>query len=488
MDNTFGGKLHQSRRVSYRQVLVTIFSACLMLITSVPITLASPAELAILPPDSTHFGKTYGEWSAAWWQWAYAQPGPTNPVTDLTGEHCAQGQSGSVWFLAGSFGVEATRNCTIPGSKALFFPVLNSAWYTGEGDEKDCLAGGYGMDPATGKPWASLEKCARGVLKAGMDAQIMDSRTITGTLQVNVDGVPVDLKFGDDQVSSPYRVVSPEFEALIPQDNLYDDSFPCPMVDNKFDCHPYFGDGIYLMLAPLSVGTHTLTIIVNSPTTKGLSGEPPFALDVKYQLTVLPSKRYLPVIQTAALPVSKFTLVDPTPNQTAEWWQWSDRTTGVHQEIGDVDCSRGQTGSVWFLATSVGGPAVRNCSIPTGTTIVAPIFTAAWSNEGSENLTVVEKRKVLEDLLSDTVPGDYNAEVCDMASSIDGMGITGIRVRSTAFLSLGDAESVSDGYWFAVQLAPGSHQLHFAGSLCVFGTTIPIADSTIDATYHLVVQ
>ena len=108
-------------------------------------------------------------------------------------------------------------------------------------------------------------------------------------MEVTVDGVPVNLKFSDDPVSSPYRVVSPEFEALIPLDNLYGSigqgEFPCPLVHGKYDCHPYYGDGIYLMLAPLSAGHHEIHIVVYSPNTPGSNGGS-FALDVRYALTV----------------------------------------------------------------------------------------------------------------------------------------------------------------------------------------------------------
>jgi len=49
-----------------------------------------------------------------------------NPVTDTTGQFCATGQKGAVWFLAGTFGVPSSvsRTCTVPAGQALFFPVI----------------------------------------------------------------------------------------------------------------------------------------------------------------------------------------------------------------------------------------------------------------------------------------------------------------------------------------------------------------------------
>lgn len=59
------------------------------------------------------FGKTYGEWSAKWWQWAFA----TDFVQFADGNvDCSAGQKGDLWFLAASFTGKQIRTCrdTIP--------------------------------------------------------------------------------------------------------------------------------------------------------------------------------------------------------------------------------------------------------------------------------------------------------------------------------------------------------------------------------------
>src|SRR5438093_206116 len=91
----------------------------------------------VLPINSTPYGKTYGEWSAEWWKWAYSLPVDQNPFFDETGcEHGANGQSGPVWFLTGVVNVSGTaeRGCTVPAGKALFFPILNVECSTVEGN------------------------------------------------------------------------------------------------------------------------------------------------------------------------------------------------------------------------------------------------------------------------------------------------------------------------------------------------------------------
>ena len=77
--------------------------ALVLLLQLTPALAAQNPNPGVLPPDSHPFGKTYGEWSNAWWQWAYSIPAPNNPVLDTTGANCDVGQSGQVWFLAGSF-------------------------------------------------------------------------------------------------------------------------------------------------------------------------------------------------------------------------------------------------------------------------------------------------------------------------------------------------------------------------------------------------
>jgi len=77
------------------------------------------------PPSSTPYGKTYGEWAAAWWQWVLAIPASRNPMVDTTGEHGGENQSGPVWFLAATGGSGTfERTCTVPVGKGLLVPIM----------------------------------------------------------------------------------------------------------------------------------------------------------------------------------------------------------------------------------------------------------------------------------------------------------------------------------------------------------------------------
>jgi hypothetical protein len=78
-------------------------------------------------PESKPYGLSYGQWTAKWWQWFVAIPETLNPGADETGENASIDQyDHNVWFLAGTFGGKTVeRKCTIPGGRAVLFPVIN---------------------------------------------------------------------------------------------------------------------------------------------------------------------------------------------------------------------------------------------------------------------------------------------------------------------------------------------------------------------------
>lgn len=260
----------EARAYVQRAALVITICAVVAGIFLPSYAMAGDQPPGVLPPNANPHGASYGEWGGRWWTWAWTQPPAVNPVLDTTGEFCAQGQSGAVWFLAGTFVMPSlvTRTCTIPVGKALFFPVYNISWFTGTADVVYCEAN-----------YSSLEECALDLMKQGVDPALQGFAA-AGGMQVIVDGKPVDLAV-TDAVNSPFRVVSPEFSMLLPFDNVlsylgYINESSCPMVDNGYDCNPYYADGVYVMLAPLSAGSHTLRIVA------------PGAMDVTYNLTIQP--------------------------------------------------------------------------------------------------------------------------------------------------------------------------------------------------------
>ena len=91
----------------------------------------------VAPPHAKAHGMSYGEWAAEWWTWALNCPPDQCPILDDTGQSAHVNQSGSVWFLAGTFEGEVIRTCTVPAGKAIYIPLVNSMWNKTEPDETE---------------------------------------------------------------------------------------------------------------------------------------------------------------------------------------------------------------------------------------------------------------------------------------------------------------------------------------------------------------
>ena len=195
----------------------------------------------VIPPNARYHGLSYPEWQAKWWQWVFSLPATGNPI--LPGGDVLQGQSDHVWFLAGVFGGE-TRSITIPAGTALFFPIVNTECSTFE------------PPPYHGDNEAELRACAK---------MFIDN---TSDLAAEIDGVPV-------RGLAAYRHQSPLFTwGPVPADNIV--GAPAGTIARSVD------DGIYLLLAPLPPGEHTIHF------TGTFNGDG--TIDTTYQITVAPGR------------------------------------------------------------------------------------------------------------------------------------------------------------------------------------------------------
>lgn len=204
------------------------------------------------------YGKTYGEWSARWWQWAYAGPDRENAVQDETGTFCAVHQpKGKVWFLAGTFGLTGVeRTCTIPPNRALLYPLVNSLW-------TDC----------PGTPDEDLTDAeVRGLLTsfgAGGDRACQLTSTLDG---VSISSLQI----------LTVRTQSPKFSTILPENHILTGCAP-PLPSGRTGRQ--IAEGYWIMLPPLSPGEHVLTIhgAACNPETGHVESE----IGVTYHLTVL---------------------------------------------------------------------------------------------------------------------------------------------------------------------------------------------------------
>ncbi|MEP0844173.1 MAG: hypothetical protein HRF43_15850 [Phycisphaerae bacterium] len=264
------------RKATSRSVVVALAGMALSL--PVAAMAKAPGNPGVLPPQSKPYGKTYGQWAGAWWQWALSVPvhddegNNQHPLWDDTGEDAARGQSGPVWFLAGMmdafpdpggdpnsfFGV-AERDVTVPPGKALFFPIINVECSVLEGN---------------GQNVQELSECT---------AYYIDH---VQNLSCELDGRSI-------QNLEAYRHVSPGFTLVGIEDNLMDAAYGQEGFFPAGDTTLAVAEGFHLMLAPLSVGKHELRFSGAYVFTEEEDGfDYTFNLDITYHLTVGHEKKH----------------------------------------------------------------------------------------------------------------------------------------------------------------------------------------------------
>jgi len=234
-----------------RNVSILLFTATTLAFAAPSPAKAGPGNVCnpgILPPHSRPFGQSYAEWSVKWWQWVFSLPANENPIVN-TGDGTA-GQSGPVWFLSGAFApTTATRSLHLPAGKALFFPI-----YNGWADNTGC------PDYTTFSAQELLGFASGFVDSAPFCTCTIDGRTVQGL---------------DNPANSPYRVGGQVFSyTLAPTDNILTSFFGAGCIADGTTVSPAAEDGVYLMVAPLSAGKHTIHFTVLG------------YLDITYRITV----------------------------------------------------------------------------------------------------------------------------------------------------------------------------------------------------------
>jgi hypothetical protein len=195
----------------------------------------------VIPPNAKYKGLTYGEWQAKWQQAADAIP--------VDGDHPffsgrPFGEEKGIRFLAGLTG-GVTVDVTIPAGTALFFPLIVA----------EC---------------SDLEAPPFFGATADEQADIVNSfiDDVTG-LSAEIDGRVV-------QNLASYRSQSPQYTFFVPESNIL--GVPGPNTGTAVSA------GYFLLLAPLSVGTHTIHFTATLAPFD-------FTIDTTYVVTVVPRGR-----------------------------------------------------------------------------------------------------------------------------------------------------------------------------------------------------
>jgi hypothetical protein len=239
------------------------------LVVSWALPVGAQTSNGVFLPDSTPYSKTYAQWSAGWWQWNYSLPTTNSPIQDTA--PISTGQSGPVWFLGGTFGLGGnqtrTRSGSVPEGTALFIAIMES-W----ADDADCP-----------NPDSYTTAQLRSLAASAQDPAFAMSCTIDGLTTVDLNSLP-----------NAYRVQSPVFNYTVPgvHNYLYD-LFGATCYLNP-DGTPFaitgaVADGVYLMVAPLATGDHTIHFSGSYPFS--IFPFPPvtYVQDITYNLTVVPT-------------------------------------------------------------------------------------------------------------------------------------------------------------------------------------------------------
>lgn len=395
-------------------------------------------RVSIFPLSSKPYGRSYGEWAGAWWNWALQFPYASDPITDDTGADGGRGQSGPVWFLAGTFGGTAERTLAVPVGKALFVPLFNGSW------------------------WFPLDVPTEAEARAAVTAQIDGA---TG-LQCEIDGVAVQNPFHYRAASPPggYTQILPE-GSMMTDTSFFQDVFG---VDFAYPAGETgaVADGYWLMLAPLPPGAHDIHIA---------SAAPGFSLDVTYHLNVVQPAHIAP---PKSRPFGK-----RYSEWAAKWWQWAYSFPADKNPVMDLTgdlAGLGQSGPVWFLAGTFGQTATRTIAVPEGKALFLPIIDTIWINipEFGDNPWSAAQRDFARAFLAPFVDNAFN-----LSCQIDGLEVADLESYRSSTADGGEypisfpennvwgipsgiyGPTIDDGiYLMVAPLRPGEHTIHFTAA------------------------
>jgi hypothetical protein len=247
----------------FKKTVAILLTVCFVLSITASAVVAAGEKpiLGVVPPNSNFHGKTYAEWNAKWWKWVFSIPKSCNPLfDDGTGKFTTAAQSGDVWFLAGSWKETPPDaiNLNVPEGKAIFFPIINA---------ESSKIEGFGNNKAELR--SDVEKTI---------GYVKDKKAIVdGKVIKNLDN---------------YKAESDLFVFWLPPDNVQ--GHPTNVlgisVGQKRSSSIAVADGYWIMLNPLSVGKHTITIYGRAVFLDGSE----FVTKMTYNLNVIPKNHKRP--------------------------------------------------------------------------------------------------------------------------------------------------------------------------------------------------
>jgi hypothetical protein len=150
------------------------------------------------------------------------------------------------------------------------------------------------------------------------------------------------------------------------------------------------------------------------------------------------------------------------------------------------NCGFGQTGEVWFLSFTLGGPVFRECQIPAGQMIFVPIIGAIpWAPEDCPDLETC--RSMATELMDsvETLEAEIDGVPLSDLAQYRAQQVFAIELaEGTIFTDFGYTPgtkdpAVADGYYLMIApLSRGYHEIHIRA-------LIPPLEFESDVTYLL---
>ncbi len=175
-------------------------------------------------------------------------------------------------------------------------------------------------------------------------------------------------------------------------------------------------------------------------------------------------------------------------SESKRWIRWAlaqPFSTGAITDTTGAACGLDQSGPLWFLAGTPGGPAVRTCTIPRGKFLLVPLVNA-WLTPPNAFVDTPEELAA-----GDAFAEEYllwqDAHTCGLELRIDGVPVAspatllqlGTLVLTPFSVTLDDdnfqpgnpggpriATWTAGHYALLTPLAPGRHTLELAGARC----------------------
>jgi hypothetical protein len=184
---------------------------------------------------------------------------------------------------------------------------------------------------------------------------------------------------------------------------------------------------------------------------------------------------------------------------SAEWWKWLYSIPDDRNPAADTTgafCAENQnaSGPVWFLAGTYGSKEVRNCTIPSGKSLLlspidmlcTPVDTpGARTEEDLRKCAKEDQDKV--NLVRITVDGVDIPAVMDYRIQSSLFNLT-LPEKNALGVSAQETHGVSDGYFVMLKpLPPGEYEIRSVGSLTEV-TTQGTQNFASDVTYNVTVE